>query len=101
VISHAAEVNVRYEDKIYNLSAEFNVEATPARVMEVLTDFENISDLNPAIVESELQDSTKQKGLRVKTVVKDCILFFVKALYEWKISLKLEMKSLRHSYFLY
>jgi hypothetical protein len=80
VISHAAEVNVRYEDKIYNLSAEFNVEATPARVMEVLTDFENISDLNPAIIESELQDSTKQKGLWVKTVVKDCILFFCKSI---------------------
>ena len=80
VMSHAAEVNVRYESKIYYLNAEFNVEATPARVMEALTDFENISDLNPAIIGSELQPSTKQNSLRVKTVIKDCILFFCKSI---------------------
>ena len=77
---NAAEVNVRYEDKTYFLSAVFNVDATPARVMEVLTDFENISDLNPAIIESELQASSKADSLRVKTVVRDCILFFCKSI---------------------
>jgi hypothetical protein len=80
VDTHATEVNVRYEDKTYYLSAEFNVEATPARVMEVLTDFENISDLNTAIISSELQDSSKGNSLRIKTVVKDCILFFCKSI---------------------
>lgn len=80
VISYATEVNVRYEDKTYYLNAEFIVDASQARVMAVLTDFENIADLNPAIIESELQDSIKQKGLRVKTVIKDCILFFCKSI---------------------
>jgi len=78
--SHATEVNVRYEDNTYFLSAEFNVEATPACVMEVLTDFENIADLNPAIIESEVQDSSKVDSLRVRTVVQDCILFFCKSI---------------------
>ena len=80
VVSQATEVNVRYEDETYFLSAEFDVEATPMRVMEVLTDFENISDLNPAIIESEIQDSSQVGSLRVKTVVQDCILFFCKSI---------------------
>ncbi len=80
VISYATEVNLRYEDKTYYLNAEFIVDASQARVMAVLTDFENIADLNPAIIESELQASTKQNSLRVKTVIKDCILFFCKSI---------------------
>ena len=80
VDSHAAEANVRYEGKTYFLSAEFNVDAAPARVMEVLTDFENIADLNPAIIESEIQGSSKADSVRVRTVVQDCILFFCKSI---------------------
>jgi hypothetical protein len=78
--TYATEVNVRYENKTYFLSAVFNVEATPARVMEVLTDFENLSDLNPAIIESEIQNSSKPDNLQVKTVVQDCVLFFCKSI---------------------
>ncbi len=80
VVTHAVEVNVRYADKTYFLSAEFTVEAAPARVMEILTDFKNISDLNPSIIESEIQDSSIADSLRVRTVVHDCILFFCKSI---------------------
>ncbi|MEJ2115615.1 MAG: hypothetical protein P8X88_06115 [Gammaproteobacteria bacterium] len=78
VSSYAAEVSVRYENKTYYLHAAFDVEAASARVMQVLTDFDNISDLNPAIVESTLQSSPKDDRLRVRTVIKDCVLFFCK-----------------------
>ncbi len=78
--TYAADVSVRYEDKTYHLSADFDIEATPERVMEVLTDFENIADLNPAIIESELQPSPIKDSIRVRTVVKDCILFFCKSI---------------------
>ncbi|MGH1537096.1 MAG: SRPBCC family protein [Gammaproteobacteria bacterium] len=80
VLVYATEVSVRYEDKSYHLHAEFNVDATSERVMEVLTDFENIADLNPAIIESELQPSSIKDSVRVRTVVKDCILFFCKSI---------------------
>ena len=77
-VTYAANVNVRYEKKTYYLSAEFNVEASPTRVMQVLNDYENISDLNPAITVSELLASPDESTLRVRTVVHDCILFFCK-----------------------
>ena len=75
---YAAEVSVHYENKTYHLRVAFEVEATPAQVMQVLTDFENIADLNPAIIESVLQNSPKKDNLRVKTVIQDCVLFFCK-----------------------
>ena len=74
----AADVDVRYDNKTYFFYAKFDVEASPARVMQVLNDYENISDLNPAIKESELLDSPDKYQLRVRTVVRDCILFFCK-----------------------
>ena len=77
-LCYAAEISVTYTDKTYHLHAEFNVKAPPERVMTVLTDFDHISDLNPAIIESETQDSPVGEGVRVRTVVKDCILFFCK-----------------------
>ena len=76
----AEDIGVRYEDKKYYLSATFEVSAPPARVMTVLTDFDNIADLNPAIIESEQESSPVGDGLRVKTVIKDCVLFFCKTI---------------------
>lgn len=77
-LGHAKEFNVTYKDKTYYLYAEFEVAASPERVMEVLTDFEHIADLNPAIIESEIQTSPNNIGLRVRTVIEDCVLFFCK-----------------------
>ena len=73
---HAAEVDVRYDKKTYYLSAEFQVKASPARVMQVLTNFKDIAGLNPAIIESELLESPGDEILRVRSVVKDCVIFF-------------------------
>lgn len=78
VIVHAEEVNVLYDKGTYYLTAEFDVEASPARVMQVLNDYENISDLNPAITVSELLESPDNSTIRIRTVVHDCILFFCK-----------------------
>ena len=75
---YPADVGVRYDEGTYYLTAEFDVEASPARVMAVLNDYENIADLNPAIIVSEVLDSPDPNTLRVRTVVHDCILFFCK-----------------------
>lgn len=76
VTVHAAEVAVRYDQGTYHLSAEFNVEAPPARVMSVITDYKNISKLSPAVISSEILDSTDSSTTRIRTIVRDCILFF-------------------------
>ena len=77
-IVHAEEVSVRYDKGTYFLTAEFYVEASPARVMEVLTDYENITDLNSTINVSELLEFPDNSMIRIRTVVHDCILFFCK-----------------------
>lgn len=77
-ISQAAEVSVRYAQGTYYLTAEFEVDAPPARVMAVLNDYENIADLNPAIIVSERLESPDRTMTRIRTVVHDCILFFCK-----------------------
>lgn len=77
-LGHAEEFNATYKDKTYYLYAEFEVAASPGRVMQVLTDFEHLADLNPAIIESETQTSPGSDGLRVRTVIEDCVLFFCK-----------------------
>ena len=77
VVAHAIEVDVRYEEKVYYLHAKFEVQAPPARVMEILTDYNNISELNPAIIESKIlsSESVSPDVVRVQTVIRDCIIF--------------------------
>ncbi len=76
--ANAIEVNVRYEKKVYYLHAEFEVHASPATVMNILTDFNNIAELNPAIIESKIlaPENTLPDVVRVLTVIKDCIFLF-------------------------
>lgn len=75
-VSHAANVNVRYEKGTYYFVAEFAIDAAPKRVMQVLTDYEKIADLNTAIHTSELLGSPNENVTRIRTVLHDCILFF-------------------------
>lgn len=76
VAAHAIEVDVRYEKKIYYLHTEFEVQASPAQAMQVLTDYEGLVDLGPAIIASEVLDLVDETTTKVRTVIKDCILFF-------------------------
>lgn len=77
-VVHAEEVSVHYNKGTYFFTAAFDVEASPARVMEILTDYENITELNPAINVNELLESPDNSMIRIRTVVHDCILFFCK-----------------------
>ncbi len=77
-IVFAVEVIVRFENNTYFLTAKFDVEASPAQVMQALTDYDNLADLNPAIIVSELLQSPDKSNERIRTVVHGCILFFCK-----------------------
>ncbi len=78
-ILHAEEITAEYKQGIYYLNASFIVEASPESVVAALTDYENISQLHPSIIESEILETTSSRiSARIRTVVKDCAIFFCK-----------------------
>jgi len=78
--SFVADVSVRFDEGTYYFTADFTVEATPQRVMEVLTDYENIHELNPVITESDLLETSQSDITRIRTVLRDCVLFFCRTI---------------------
>ncbi|MFK7817033.1 MAG: SRPBCC family protein [Gammaproteobacteria bacterium] len=78
-ILHAEEITAEYKQGVYHLNASFIVEASAEKVVAALTDYENISQLHPTIIESEILETTSSKiTARIRTVVKDCAIFFCK-----------------------
>ena len=74
----AAEVSAQYKQGKYLVNASFSIDASAEDIIRVITDFENISQLNPAIIESEVLEATVKDVTRVRTILKDCALFFCK-----------------------
>jgi len=72
------QVSVVKSGKSFLTEAIFVVEAPRERVVRAITDFDQLSELNPAIVSSnaEVQDSG---GTRVTTRMKDCVSFFCRS----------------------
>lgn len=78
-VLHAEEVTAEYIQGVYHLSANFIVEASAESVVAALTDYDNITQLHPAIIESEvLETNSGATSARIRTVVKDCAIFFCK-----------------------
>lgn len=75
-IAYASTISVVFDGGTYRFSAEFNVDASPKRIMNVLTDYEKIKDLNPIIISSELLPSPRTNITRIRTVLHDCVVFF-------------------------
>jgi Polyketide cyclase / dehydrase and lipid transport. len=74
----SAEQSAKFENDVYYLNATFEVESNVEDIVRLLTDFENIAQLHPSIIESELLPSLSEDKSRIRTVVKDCVLFFCK-----------------------
>jgi len=74
----SAQQSAKFENDVYILNASFEVEASIEDIIHLLTDFENITQLHPSIIESELLPSLADDKTRIRTVVKDCVLFFCK-----------------------
>ena len=70
----------RLEDKSYHVKMEFLVNAPVEQLHGLLTDYDNISQLNPAIVSSQLLHTSEQNKYRVETVTEDCFLLFCKTI---------------------
>ncbi|MEM7304314.1 MAG: SRPBCC family protein [Pseudomonadota bacterium] len=65
---------------IYVFELSFLVNATPEKVLHVLTDYENLHRLNSSIRSSRILDFEQPGITRVEVVARNCILFFCKTL---------------------
>lgn len=69
-------LTVSREQEAFEVRFEAVVAAPPERVFAVLTDFDRLQRLNPAIVESRRLAPTAGNGVRVRTVLEGCVAFF-------------------------
>jgi len=75
---HAADITAEYKQGKYFVNASFVIEANAKDVIRALTDYENIAQFNSAIIDVEVLESNQLGHTKVRTKVKDCVLFFCK-----------------------
>ena len=76
---HAAEVEhleTTHEAGVYTLEMTVLLAAPRDAVFGVLTDYERLSTINPAIKVSEVLASDEPGVSRVRTVIRRCVLFY-------------------------
>ncbi len=72
------QVSVVKSGKNFVTEAAFLVEAPRDAVVRAITDFDRLSDLNPAVVSSSAE--TLESGeIRVTTKIRDCVSFFCRS----------------------
>ena len=69
---------VTHDGVVYRLSITARVDAPLAVVYQSVTDFTNLSAINPSIEESQVLASEDARRQRVRSVIKVCILVFCK-----------------------
>ena len=69
---------VTHDGVVYRLSITARVDAPLAVVYQAITDFTNLSAINPAIEESQVLASGDPRRQRVRSVIRVCILVFCK-----------------------
>lgn len=72
-------VRVEKEDRSYRIHAAFDVPASIDQIKSVLTDFANPSRLTSAVTAREILGQ-QDGAVRVRTELRDCVLFFCKSL---------------------
>lgn len=70
--------SVTHDGIVYRLSISARMDAPLAVVYRSITDFSNLSAINPAIEESQVLESQGTRRSRVRSVIKVCILVFCK-----------------------
>lgn len=70
------ELQVRESKGYYRIELAMQMQAPAQYVRRVLTDYEHIYRLDPAIVDSEILPSPEDGAVRVRTRIADCIGFF-------------------------
>lgn len=81
VAVHAGSVlesRVDYDGDIFEMSAVALIDASPEQVLNALTNYQHLSQVNPDIIESEILLVYSPTRHRVRSLLKTCILFFCK-----------------------
>jgi hypothetical protein len=68
--------SVTYENGVYALSIEVRIEAPVDMVYRLITDYDHLHDINPAVRESRILHTYSPVKHRVRTVTRVCVLFY-------------------------
>ena len=73
-------LRVSHEDGVYRLSADVVIDAPATAVHTRLTDYANLTALNPSILRSEVLNAPATFDARVRTLIKACVLVYCQTL---------------------
>ncbi len=68
--------SVSYDAGVYSLSIEARIDAPAAMVYRLITDYDHLHDINPAIRESRILRTFSPEKYRIRTVTRVCVLFY-------------------------
>lgn len=87
--SEAVEADVTYDAGIYTLNVHAMITAPLTKVYGMLTAYDHLGRVNPAVKESSVIYSFSPLNHRVRTRVKACVAFFCKSLLQvWDVEEK-------------
>jgi len=75
-----AELQVSETEGVYTINLVTQMQVPAHYVYRVLTDYEHIYRLDPAIIDSEILPAPDGAVVRVRTRIKDCIAFFCRTI---------------------
>ncbi len=75
VVGQADTVVTRLDQESYSVRMEVQINAPSEYVRALLTDYEHLDRVNPAIRQSQLLGSFKPNQMRVRTVTRSCLAF--------------------------
>jgi hypothetical protein len=64
------------DDGVYTLTLKARIDAPPATVQRLITDYDRLTDINSSLTESRVVMEYSPVKHRVHTVIRACILFF-------------------------
>ena len=73
-------LRVSHEDGVYRLSADVVIDAPATAVHTRLTDYANLTALNPSILRSEVLKAPATFDARVRTLIRACVLMYCQTL---------------------
>lgn len=73
------ELSVSRDGPVFTTRAEFVIDAPQAAVSRAFTQFDNLAAINPTILDSR-SETTADGRLRVTTRLRDCVVFFCRAI---------------------
>ncbi len=76
VAGSVLEATVSHQQKTYTVRIAMDIAAPRESVYKLLTDYNNLSSINPAILESRVISSPHAALHRVYTLTRACVLFF-------------------------